>query len=568
MIKQRYSLTILALVAVVFSACQKMEDRPLEKTTEDYLWDPNDPTGTNAGYFLNNIYADLPTGYNRIGSNLLCAASDDAVPSADNTAIATFTNGGYSATSNDDNSWAANYESIRKCNLFVSNIDKVIFKGVDNIQQGVYWKAENRFLRAMFYYELIKRYGGVPLLGDRVLTINDDLKLPRNSYEECVNYIVSECDAVFPNLRSDQFNNINASNFGRITKMVALTLKAKTLLYAASPLNNPTNDQNKWRKAKNALAEVIRYGETDGYGLEASFTNVFLARQNKEIILAYQRGVTFDVETNNAPIGYVSGNTTSNGRTSPTQELVDSFTTSKGLPINVDVKSGSNPTGYNPNAPYANRDPRLDYTVFRNGSQWLGRSVETFTGGRDRPGGSRTQTKTGYYMSKFMGNFAGTSAYANQTHNFPILRYTDVLLMFAEAKNEVDGPGSGTDSVYNYIRAIRARAGIAVGSAPNTYGVTDGLSQSQMRQLIRNERRVEMAFEEQRFWDIRRWKIAEAIYNRPLHGMRITRTGSTFTYQVEELGTPFQFIAPRMYRYAIPFSETSKNPNLIQNEGY
>ncbi|WP_256013894.1 RagB/SusD family nutrient uptake outer membrane protein [Desertivirga xinjiangensis] len=565
--KYCYSLTILTFAAALFTACQEMEDRPLEKVTDSYLWDPNDPTGTNASFFLNSIYADLPTGYNRIGSNLLCAASDDAVPSADNTAIALFTNGGYNANANDDNSWASNYESIRKCNLFVQNIDRINLRS-DIAQQGIYWRAENRFLRAMFYYELIKRYGGVPLLGDRVLTINDDLKLPRNSYDECVNYIVSECDAITPDLRPDPLGTANAGEYGRITKMAALTLKAKTLLYAASPLNNPSNDQSKWIKAKNALAEAIRYGEQGGFALEPSFTNVFLARQNKEIILAYQRQVTFDVETNNAPVGYVGGNTTSNGRTSPTQELVDAFTTIKGLPISVDVKSGSNLTGYDSNLPYANRDPRLSYTVFYNGAQWLGRGVETFTGGLDRPGGSRTQTKTGYYMSKFMGNFAGTTSYANQTHNFPIFRYADVMLMFAEAKNEVDGPGSGTDSVYNFIRAIRARAGIALGSAPNTYGVADGLNTAQMRELIRNERRVEMAFEEQRFWDIRRWKIAETVYNRPLHGMRITRSGNNLTYQVEELGTPFRFIAPRMYRYAIPFSEISKNPNLTQNQGY
>jgi hypothetical protein len=142
------------------------------------------------------------------------------------------------------------------------------------------------------------------------------------------------------------------------------------------------------------------------------------------------------------------------------------------------------------------------------------------------------------------------------------------LLMFAEAKNEVDGPGTAADSVYTYLRAIRARAGILLGSAPNTYGLADGLSALEMRNVIRNDRRLEMAFEEQRFWDLRRWKIAENIYNKPLHGIRITKTGNNLNYQIEQLNTPFQFFAPRMYRYAIPFSEISKNPNLTQNEGY
>lgn len=564
MINYRYSLLILVSTVLLISGCQKMEDRPLERITEEYLWDTKDSLGTNASYFLNTIYGDLPTGFNRIDGNLLDAATDDAVPSGDNTVISRFTDGGYSASTNGDNSWADNYASIRKCNLFFQNFPKVTLK-TTLVQEGKYWMAENRFLRAMFYYELIKRYGGVPLLGDKVLTINDDLKLPRNTYQECVNYIVSECDAVTNEVRPDPVAN---GDYGRITKMAVLTLKAKTLLFAASPLNNTLNEVAKWRKAKNALADVIRQAPAGSFALEPVFANVFLTRKNTEIILAFQRAVTFDVETNNAPIGYLSGSTTSRGRTSPTQDLVDAFTTSKGLPIASDLKSGANPIGYDPNNPYANRDPRLSKTVFYNGLSWLSRGVETFTGGRDRPGGAVVQTKTGYYMSKFMGNFATGTAYSNQTHNFPIFRYADVLLMFVEAKNEVDGPGSTTDSVYNYVRVIRARAGINQGIAPNTYGVQSGLTVVQMRDLIRNERRVEMAFEEQRFWDLRRWKIAETVYNKPLHGIRITKTGSALSYQVEELGIPFQFIAPRMYRYAIPYSEISKNINLTQNEGY
>lgn len=550
--------------ALCGSACQKLEDRPFELITEEYLWDSKDSLGTNASYFLNDIYGDLPNGYNRIDGNLLDAATDDAVPSGDNTAISRFTNGGYSPLVNSDNSWAGNYASIRKCNLFVQNFPKVNLKKSDAAIyiQGQYWKAENRFLRAMFYYELIRRFGGVPLLGDRILTVNDDLKLSRNTFEECADYIVTECDAIKDDLRPD---NLLDGDYGRITKTIALTLKAKVLVLAASPLNNPGNDVTKWRKAKNALADVIRTGT---YDLEPVFANVFLTRKNKEVILAYQRALTFDVETNNAPVGYVNGTTASRGRTSPTQELVDAFPTSKGLPITTDVKSSNNQTGYDANNPYANRDPRLDLTVFRNALPWLNRTVETFNGGRDRPGGSVIQTKTGYYMRKFMGDFATQTAYTNQTHNFPIFRYADVLLLFAEAKNEVDGPGTGSDSVYTYLRAIRARARISEGVAPNTYGIPDGLSSVQMRELIRNDRRIELAFEEQRFWDLRRWKIAEQVYNKPLHGMRIVKTGTALSFQVETLSIPFQFFAPRMYRYPIPFTEISKNTNLTQNEGY
>ena len=560
----KYSLLSLILLTLAFSACQKLEDRPLQLITEEYLWDTKDSLGTNASYFLNTIYGDLPNGYNRIGSDLLDAATDDAVPSADNTAISRFTNGGYSPLTNDDNSWTANYASIRKCNLFLENFPKVTLK-LSIRQEAGFWMAENRFLRAMFYFELIKRYGGVPLLGDRILTLQDDLKIPRNSFDECVNYIVSELDAVTPNLRVD--GNVLDGDYGRITKAAALALKTKVLVYAASPLNNPSNDVAKWRKAKNAAAEFIRTNTY--YSLVSSYPTVFTVRKNTEVILAYQRPLTFDVETNNAPVGYVSGTTTSRGRTSPTQELVDAFPTNKGLAISADLKSPTNPTGYDPNQPYANRDPRLLQTVFVNGlSAWLGRPVETFTGGKDRPGGIVVQTKTGYYMRKFMADFSSGTAYSNQSHNFPIFRYADILLMFAEAKNEVDGPGLPTDSVYTYLKAIRARAGLIAGASA-TYGLpTTAPTMAQMRDIIRNDRRIEMAFEEQRFWDLRRWKIAENVYNKPLHGIRITRSGTILSYQIEELSIPFQFFAPRMYRYAIPYSEISKNTNLTQNEGY
>lgn len=559
----KYSLLILLPVTLLFGACVKsLEDRPLEQITQDYLWDPTDSLGTNAGYFLNNIYAQLPNGFNRIGGDFLDAATDDAVPSNDGTTIATFTNGGYSALSNADDAWQSNYENIRMCNLFVQNFHKVPLRKDLLIVQGQYWRAENRFLRAMFYYELIKRYGGVPLLGDKVLALNDNINLPRNTFDECVDYVVKECDAIKDSLRADP---VAAGDYGRITRGVALTLKAKILLLAASPLNNSANDISRWRKAKNAAADVIRL---NAFSLDPSFTDIFLSRKNTEVILAYQRAVTFDVETNNAPVGYVSGSTTSRGRTSPTQELVDAFGTSKGLSITADAKSPTNPGGYDANNPYFGRDPRLAYTVFYNGQNWLGRPVETFDGGKDRPGGAITQTKTGYYMRKFMGDFSTGTAYANQTHNFPIFRYADVLLMFCEATNEAEGPGPGIDSAYTYLRAIRSRAGIIAGAAPNAYGIANGLSTAALRDVIRNERRVEMAFEEQRFWDLRRWKIAETVYNKPLHGIRITKASTGFNYFVEQLNVPFQFFAPRMYRYAIPYSEISKDPNLKQNEGY
>jgi starch-binding outer membrane protein, SusD/RagB family len=541
----RHIIPTIILAVVVFLSCSKtLEKEPLNQLTNEFAWDPQDSLGIYPRNFLHNLYTYLPTGFNRIDGNLLDAASDDAVPSEPGTDIARMTNGGYSSVSNPDDAWQKNYYGIRKANLFLKNFPVVPMKDATTRK---YWTAEARFLRAMFYYELVKRYGGVPLLGDTVLTLQDDLRFARNTFDECVDYIVAECDAVKDSLRTDPLSD---ADWGRISQGVAMMLKAKVLLLAASPLNDPTQNLNKWKLAADASKAIMT---SNKFILEASFTNVFTTRKNKEVILAFQRAVTTDVEVNNAPVGYQSGQTFSQGRTSPTQELVDAFPMKNGKAI-TDATSG-----YKATDPYKDRDPRFYATVFHNGMRWLGRNVETFEGGRDNPGGPLVETQTGYYMRKFMANFDNATAYSNQTHNFVIFRYAEVLLNFAEAQNEFGGPNA---EVYKAVEDIRKRAGLV------PFALKIGMTQAEMREAIRQERRTEMAFEEQRFWDIRRWKIAENVYNKPLHGMRITNTNGVLNYEVFELRTPFLFSAPKMYRYPIPYSEVVKNSNLQQNEGW
>jgi hypothetical protein len=246
------------------------------------------------------------------------------------------------------------------------------------------------------------------------------------------------------------------------------------------------------------------------------------------------------------------------GLTSPTQDLVDAFPMKNGLAI---TDAGS---GYNPADPYANRDPRLAFTVFHNGLKWLNRDVETFTGGKDRPGGSAIQTRTGYYLRKFMGNFATNSTYTNQSHNFIIFRYAEILLNKAEALNET---GKTKESVAPLVE-LRKRAGITAG-ANNLYGLNDALSQEQMRKVIQNERRIELAFEEHRFWDLRRWKIANEKLNGTVHGMQITKNpvGGALTFAVVNV-TTLQFNPLKMYHMPLPYAETIKNLQLKQNEGW
>jgi hypothetical protein len=555
------------LVALV--ACRKdYEAVPLEKVTIEYVFDKDDSLGTYANKFLNSIYSKLPGGYNRVGGDLLDAASDDAVSGLTGTsAVSQLATGAYTshATIAGETPWNSSYEAIRAASIFVSNIDvSPVKEKLPNGRSIRYaWKAEARFLRALFYFELLKRYGGIPLMGDQVRNLGDDVQLPRSSFADCVSYIVNECKAITDSLRP---NPVEAPqlNSHRATRGAALALKARVLLYAASPLfngqnidpNNPltgyTNyDKDRWKLAADAARDLIN---ERSFALLPDFKDVFITQNNSEVIFFRQGGNNTDVEKNNGPVGFAQ---VARGRTNPTQELIDAFPTDEGLPI-TDPASG-----YNAGDPYAHRDPRLTMSILYNGARWLNTDIQTFEGGQHRPGGVEPGTKTGYYMRKFMGNFENAVQYSNTSHDWIILRYTEVLLNFAEAQNEYSGP---TAEVYQALKDLRARAGISAGDN-GMYGLKEGMTQEEMRNMIRNERRIELAFEEHRFWDIRRWKIAQQVYGRPLHGMSIVREGGGLTYNVVEVFSP-AFTAPRMYLYPIPYDEVVKNDNMRQNPGW
>jgi hypothetical protein len=555
---KKYIIALLLLL-VVWCACQRVEVEPKDWIKEDLVWDEDDKTGSLAGWFLNEVYTYLPGGFNRVSGDFLDAGSGDAIPSRNNTPVSYYTNGQVNVLNNPDPYWGSSYAGIRRANIFLANIHRVPIDSARHTN----WRAEARFLRAMLYFELVKRYGGVPLIGDKIFTINDDLQIPRNTFEECVDYIVSECDIVKDSLRREP---VPDADWGRVPRGAAMALKSRALLYAASPLFNgedipssnegltsyPTADPARWQKVVAACEELMGLNY---YALQGNFANTFTAKKNTEIILAKQAGNNFSIESNNAPVGYGTP-AASIGLTSPTQELVDAFPMNNGRMI-------TDPTsGYNPAAPYTNRDPRLDATLFYNGKRWLSRNVETFEGGRDKPGGNLIQTRTGYYLRKFMADFSNNTTYTNQSHNFAIFRFAEIILNYAEALNEV---GRTEDAGTQIIR-LRQRAGITAGTG-SRYGVPVGLSQTAMRTLIQNERRIELAFEEHRFWDIRRWKIAESVLNGPLHGMNIIRnTNGTFTYTPVEI-TPAVF-QERLYHMPLPYDEVIKNLSLIQNQGW
>lgn len=546
--KYLHCILMAGILGCLFS-CAKYEEYPVERWSSDIVFDKYDTLGLLARRVVHDLYTYLPNGFNRISNVVLDAATDDAVPSGYGNDIEILSQSRLTAGgSNPDGRWATSYEAIRKANQFLANIDVV---PMDTLTKR-YWKAEVRFIRAINYFELIKRYGGVPLLGDKYYALEENINVPRSSYDEVVKYIVDECDSIIPKLRPDP---VLATDLGRITQAGAMALKSRVLLYAASPLNNSANDLTKWTKAAAAAKAVMNLGK---FSLAASFTNHFTNRTSAEAILSYQTALNSDLERQNGPVGYVEPNV-SQGYVSPTQDLVNAFPMSNGKGIN---EAGS---GYDQNNPYANRDPRLAGTVFYNGMTWVNRAVETFVGGLDNPTGNvqiARQTRTGYYMRKFLGNFA-TTDYSNQSHNFMIFRYAEILLNYAEAENEL----GVTSEAYTQLKALRQRAGIAAGTN-GLYGLKANMTTDEMREAIRLERRIEMAFEEQRYWDLRRWKIAEQVLNKDLTGVVITKNANN-TYSYSYKTVDYVSFAPKQYLYPIPYNEVIRtNGNITQNPGW
>lgn len=562
--KSIYTWLLIAGIATLIVSCQPtLETVPIEQQTLDLVFDSQDSAGVQANRFLYDMYIHIPSIYNRVGGDFLGSATDDAISSnTSNTSVQQLAQGTYSSNGYPDDQWANEYAAIRQANIFINNIDRVPLIG--HLSNGTpmnrVWKAEAKFLRALCYWELVKRYGGVPILGDTVFQLGDKPLMPRNSFADCINYIVSQCNTIEDSLRPDP---IDPAFIEMPTKAAAMALKARVLLYAASPLYNGGNidpgnnltgytdySVDRWEVAADAAKAIIDLGV---FSLDTtSFNDVFITQNNNERIFARQEGNGTNVENQNGPVGYTTQ--INNGRTSPTQELVDAFGMANGKPI-TDPSSG-----YDPQNPYANRDPRLYATVFYNGAQWMGRPVETFEGGLDKPGGTRQQTRTGYYLRKFMGDFENTNVYSNHSDDDILFRYAEVLLNYAEALNEYL-PAPNQD-VYNAVEAIRKRAGL------DPYQLASGLSRDQMRAIIHNERRKELAFEDQRYYDIRRWKEADTVFNKTLHEEIIYQLGSgQLTYQAVPI-LNMVFESPKMYFAPIPYSEVAKNRNMVQNPGW
>ncbi|NBB31379.1 RagB/SusD family nutrient uptake outer membrane protein [Cellulophaga sp. BC115SP] len=534
----------IAAVCLNLSACKQLDLAPTDRFSELTFW----KIDQNVNNALYNNYSLM---YDSNSYFYLDATSDNAYSPQGNSSgnADAITSGSFTATlPRFRNDWGNYYKLIKSCNLFLENVDKNTTLPAATIAR---LKAETRFLRAFAHFNLTKWYGDVPLL-DRDLTIEEAQVVARKPKAEVVNFVVSELEAAIADLPSK--DAIPASENGRITKAAALALQARVLLYQG---NKMAEVASICEKLMNNQATYGKYSLHESYS--ALFNDPAANKVNNETILALQYvpavrtwGEFFDF----APRS-VGARTNNLGAT---QELVDSYRMLNGKKI-TDPASG-----YNENDPYINRDPRLTATIVYDGYNWVNPNGSTkkiyIKPGTDpvQPGADEYSTSgqgsaTGYYWRKYFDPTA-LASFASGS-NLHLIRYAEVLLTYAEAKNSL---GQMDASVWDKtIKALRMRAGFTDPAALNYPGTGD------MTNIIRDERRVELAMEGLRTDDIRRWKIAEVVLNGYAHGAKFSDPTIDRGYIRAQRR---QFDASKHYLWPIPASELSLNKNLTQNPGY
>ncbi len=556
-------LMIIGIATPLFISCSKqgfLDQTVTSDLTEEMVFSDSLYTVQ----FLNDIYRDIGFSEhpNRFENGGLDAASDESRPqrSIDVTTSVLFSSGTITAASIESDGWLTPYQNIRKVNQLLKNIPKA---PIAEFQKRL-MIAEARFLRAWYYFTLVKHYGGVPLIGDTVYTFTDRIPAVRASFGDCIEYIVNECDAVRGQLPYRQIRG----EYGRAGGGSCDALKMRTLLYAASPLYNRPNsnpllgytaaDPERWRLAAEAAERVIASAQYSLYEENNSppgraFYTVFTLRENLEYIIARMQPTNKELEEIWQPPsrGAAKGGF-------PYQETVDAFGMANGKAIT------EGDSGYDPQNPYERRDPRLAYSFIKDqtaiaNNQGAIVPVNIYLNPDGTPSSQDaiySGTPTGYYTNKMLNPEHAANFIHGGNRNFPLLRYAEVLLSYAEALNEYGGPSA---SVYQSVEAVRRRAGL------DPFALPQGLSQEEMRQRIRNERRVELAFEGHRFWDVRRWLLGET-QNQHMHGMEVTRDRGQVSYKIVEVDK--HNFRPEMYYWPIPLAEVGKSPELEQNPGY
>jgi hypothetical protein len=587
---QRTAVAALALLGSTSCDRSILEVQPKDQMSDKMVF-------ANAGLaesFLNDIYLGMGHGLYEIMLSSLVDESHFIHGYGTDKIVRAVINPSDRGAINDSRfrhyDWSGSYARIRQANTFLTQIDGASFSDAQKQRM----KGEALFLRAYFYHNLLRMYGGVPLI-TQVYGLNEKYDVPRNSFKETVDFIVKDADAAAQLLPA----SYTGTNVGRVTKGAALALKARVLLYAASDLYtvNPSKQPETgyvspedrtalWRAAKNAAKAVMDLGS---YALfrpnpatpaEAAknYGDLFLQKTSEEVILSrfflVTRNDGYHPGLHNGPNGYHNW-----GGNTPIQNVVDDYRMADGSKFDWNTPAHAS-------APYQNREPRFYASILYDGAQWRERPddvkkldpqgiiqafrqlklpVGSVVGGLDTrvsPVEDWNGSYSGYYLRKFIDPSVNHQ-FIRQQVPWIFVRYAEVLLNYAEASIEL-GDLADASTVLN---AIRRRAGLPP--------LSTGLSQAQLREEYRTERRIEMAFEEQRFFDVRRWMIAPAVLTKDAFGIDISLQGAnridrgTWTnYQYRPRSIQGRAWNDRLYFVPIHADEMNRNSLLKQNPGY
>lgn len=573
------------LVGSLVSCDDVFEPAPENNLPLDYL----EENSSYAENVLGGVYIYLP------GFPFNEPATDDAVTNDASNDWRLMASGRWTSVSNPMNRWEVCRSAIQYCNLFLSKLDNVTWAADEKINALFRdrFNAEAHALRGIFSYYLLQAHAGVDqsgqLLGYPIVTEPEDassnFNVPRNTFAECVEAIKEdfalaqkylpteygeeyfpEMQQKYPGITDGQLMRVFGAGFkGRVSGRIIDGFMSRLTLLAASEAFKASGVT--WEEAADAAALVIEKNgalmevPADGgsWYCDPAMKDLTDGGCPPEVMWRTTKGNSHNMESDNLPPTLYGS-----GRINPTQNLVDAFPMANGYPITDKANSG-----YDPANPYADRDPRLAMYIIYNGSKAGTENKVINTIGKDTNDGldmTSTSTRTGYYMKKHlrMDVNCNPSNIVDQPHYTSRMRYTEFLLNYAEAANEAWGPtgtGSHSFSAVDVIREIRIRAGLGFENG-DAYLTGCSGSKESMRELIRNERRLELCFEGFRFYDLRRWKVGTEVLNQPAMGINI----------VDGEYTPFQVETRNYQDYMIygpiPYSETLKFSNLQQNAGW
>jgi starch-binding outer membrane protein, SusD/RagB family len=528
----KQKLLIIFLLLGLFG-CEDIDQPMTREFTESSFWrDEKDALDALSSAYENMYHSDYYFGNEALSDNGYNKATSFE-------GVGQIASGSYdSRTPRVSNEWGYHYTAIRKCNIVLENVDRISGSSEEMINRI---KAEARFIRAFSLFHLAAWYGDVPLVTN-ILSLSEAQTITRTPKVEVFDFILQELNDIQASLPV----TYNETNRGRITRAAAIGMRARLNLYAGN-----------WSEVIADCEKLINTDENGDFALYSDYGDLFsvAAEYNSEIILDIEFGGARLQGTQRIFLPQTVGKLRSN--LVPTRALVDNYIMLNGKPI------GDAESGYDENNPYENRDPRLERTIIRHGSEIIdfdGATQTILTEPGSDPAintiADQGASATGYYFRKY---YDRTAVNYNSGVNLILLRYADVLLMYAEAKNEV--AQFNADIWDETIRPIRERAGFTESGAVD-FDAT--LSQEQLRELIRSERRSELAFEGLRVFDIRRWETADEVLNQPVKGIKVT---GQFPQDADGnlLVEDRLFENPKHYLWPIPQFELDQNSNLYPN---